>query len=891
MHVIGASGTGKSKFLESLICQDILNRRGLCLIDPHGTLAQSVLAYVSRQIYPPKNFYYIQPSGDDWTCVYNPLNRRTADEWFLINALKLAVLKCWGQDSSLDTPRLDEWLTNTLYTGVNLQLTLPDLAMLLEPGVERNVQRRAIIERLPESASGIRAAWEHLCTLADKKPVDFEATVGAAKRRLARFVDNPRLTRMYGVPGVTLDLAAMMDEGAVLIVDLSPAGRFYAEDAQLFGTLLLTDFYCQMFSRTKPKLGFSLYIDEFQNYATKDIARMLDEARKFGLRLCLSHQRPGQLQNSDSAEERDIYSAVMTNARNKVVFGGIDPQELEPIAKLLTISTLDPYKVKREIWTRGVVDYAKEYWQAHSRTTSRSWSSTSGGSTGMSSTAMWGHGGASGATYDPNSGPISGQRLFTSESNAWNTSYGSSESSGSSWADSEGESDSEGVTEFPVLVPVLGEQLSSVYYETPEEQLLQVMAILYDQQQRQAMAKLAGQKEPVPIETPFIETPPASAEQIRRQLEVGYHPAPWFLPVAEAAELVRQRAVDLLALGLPRIEPRQATVERGILEVSPSTSSPMISSSSFPIRIGGVELQPRDVALLGDVFENRFISIKHAAALHWPGLSAGDAAAKRRLAKLAEAGLLQQQQVEIEGCRVIYRLTKESVDLLAERELIPRIVRTDWSDKMRKRYTDELRPSHLAHELSLYDLKVAFTSAVNQHAHIRIGELGIWPLPYAFPVTRKGRVTKQLPDGFLRIDEHRPSDDGVPISHYFYLELDNGGNEKLDTLAEKAEGYRSHLRSGAFATALGADANATFRVLVVVAAQASAARRDNICARIGALGIHTLVWAATMQEVLAGPLESVWITPKALAENLATPAKLPLLDDLSTQGLSGSSCP
>ncbi len=55
---------------------------------------------------------------------------------------------------------------------------------------------------------------------------------------------------------------------------------------------------------------------------------------------------PGQLQNSDSAEERDIYSAVMTNARNKVVFGGIDPAELEPIARLLTINTFDPKKVK-----------------------------------------------------------------------------------------------------------------------------------------------------------------------------------------------------------------------------------------------------------------------------------------------------------------------------------------------------------------------------------------------------------------------------------------------------------------------------------------------------------------------------------------------------------------
>jgi len=38
MQVIGASGRGKSKFLEHLIRQDIRAGRGLCLIDPHGAL-------------------------------------------------------------------------------------------------------------------------------------------------------------------------------------------------------------------------------------------------------------------------------------------------------------------------------------------------------------------------------------------------------------------------------------------------------------------------------------------------------------------------------------------------------------------------------------------------------------------------------------------------------------------------------------------------------------------------------------------------------------------------------------------------------------------------------------------------------------------------------------
>lgn len=875
-HIVGASGTGKSKFLESLICQDIDNRRGLCLLDPHGTLAKDVLAYVSRRIFPPKHFYYVQPARDDWTCIYNPLNRTTADNWFHVSAMKLAVLKAWGQDSSLDTPRLDEWLTTAIYTGVELGLTLPDLARLFEPAVERNVQRRAIIERLPESQTRIRAAWEQLCYLAEKKPVDFENLVGAASRRLSRFVDNPRLTRMYGVAGVSLDLASLMDEGGVLIVDLSPAGRFYAEDAQLFGTLLLTDFYLQMFNRKRTEKGFTLYIDEFQNYATKDIARMLDEARKFGLQMVLAHQRPGQLQNSDSAQERDIYSAVMTNARNKVVFGGVDPAELEPIARLLTINTFDPKKVKEEIRTRSVIDYQKQYWQAHSHSRTSGNSYSSGGGTGHGSMSASGHAWGNAAAYDPNSGLFGPTQLHITESTSWQSSYGSSDFASESWADTQSESETEGVTEFPVLVPVMGEQLTSIYYETPEEQLLQAIAVLYDQQQRQAMVKLIGQKEPVPIETPLIQTPRATEAQIQRQLELGYKPAPWFLPVTDATAAVEQRRREFLALG--HVVHTPAPQENATMEVRTPMDSP--SSSIQPVNMRGVQLSDRDFAILKAVFENRFISIKHAAALFWPDASAGEAAAKRRLALLADrAQLLKGQRVNVHGCKLIYRLTKEAIDLLSEHGLIPAIMRTDWDGKMRSRYTDAIAPSHLTHELKLYDLKILLQPAIDNHPHLHQIEFGIWPLPYVFEVSYKGRTSAQKPDGFLHIREH-PSPSQPPLSHYFYLEFDHRGSEKLDIIVQKTEKYQLYLKHG-FGHRIGKPdapkADRSFRVLFVVDTAESHTRRDNICAKLASASIGTIAYVTTFTDLAADPLGAVWLTPKDYEAwaNAGKPGALP----------------
>lgn len=859
-HIVGASGTGKSKFLESLICQDIDNRRGLCLLDPHGTLAQDILAYVSRQAYPPKNFFYVQPSRDDWTCVYNPLNRDIPDAHFLKDALKLAVLKCWGQDSSLQTPLLDEWLDIAFSTAITLGLTLPDIAMLFEPSIERNVQRRVVLQRLPEADTQTRAKWEQLCYLAEKKPVDFEILVGAARRRLSRFIRNPRLTRMYGIPDVTLDLAGMMDDSAVLIIDLSQHGRFYSEDAQLFGTLVLTDFYVQMFNRARPQRPFALYIDEFQNYATKDIARMLDESRKFGIEMVLAHQRPGQLQNSDSAEERDIYSAVMTNAHNKVVFGGVDLQELEPLARLLTISTFDPLKVKTEIRTKSVVDYVKEYWQAHSRSTSTGRSSSSGASSGQSAASSSGYASGVGATFDPNTGLFGSQRLFTSESQSWQSAYGSGEFHGDSWSDSRTESESTTVSEFPTLVPVLGEQLTSIYYETPEEQLLQALAILYDQEQRHAMVKLSGQKEPIPIVTPFVKTPHATEQDMQRQLELTYKAAKWFLPVAEATELISHRQRAFLALGQPVHVPDEAG--NGKME----DPSPMASLPPEPIsvKVRDVLLSDRDFAILKDVFENRFISIKHAAALHWPDGTAGEAAAKRRLAKLAEANLLKRQEVNVESCKVIYRLTKDSVDLLAKHNLIPAIIRADWDGKMKSRYTDAIAPSHLTHELRLYDLKVLLESAINGHPHLRAVEFGVWPLPYVFEVSYKGRTSAQKPDGFLHVRQH-PSPHQAPVSHYFYIEFDHRGSEKLDIILQKTEKYQLYLKDG-FGQRIGRPdapkAERSFRVLFIVDTAESNTRRDNICAKLASARVGTIAHITTFKDLIADPLGAVWLTPK-----------------------------
>jgi hypothetical protein len=51
MHVMGSTGEGKSKFLEHMIRQDIINGDGLCLIDPHGSLYDNIVKWITLNQY------------------------------------------------------------------------------------------------------------------------------------------------------------------------------------------------------------------------------------------------------------------------------------------------------------------------------------------------------------------------------------------------------------------------------------------------------------------------------------------------------------------------------------------------------------------------------------------------------------------------------------------------------------------------------------------------------------------------------------------------------------------------------------------------------------------------------------------------------------------------
>jgi hypothetical protein len=354
---------------------------------------------------------------------------------------------------------------------------------------------------------------------------------------------------MFGQSGVSLDFGKALEEGSIIIVNLSTEGaRVSEEDAALFATLLLSDLWTAAKERGKGTderdvKPFYVYIDEFQNFITPTIAKNLDQARGFGLHLTLANQFPRQILHA-GANGAQVYDSVMANARSKVVFETRGEENLRPLALDLFMGTMDPDEIKNKLYSTKVMDYVEETRTIHS--TSENWSEATGAFTGTTATES-----AGGATYGGSE----------QDAQLWNQS--NAISGGTSHINAHGQGKSE--SEVPFLRAVFGKELSSIERRNLEEQLFRAMATLFDQKQRHGVARVVGKRRPVTIVTPTIEKTPANAKMEKSFLTRTYKKLPFALPSAEAHKAIADREQQLDA-GSLKAEREPTTIKRKIAE-------------------------------------------------------------------------------------------------------------------------------------------------------------------------------------------------------------------------------------------------------------------------------------------------------------------------------------
>jgi hypothetical protein len=453
LHVIGVTGTGKSYFLEALVEQLIYQGYGVCLIDPHGDLYHRVLSFcayldlrrpelrLAERVIPFDVAERRQFLG------FNPMQRRSdgMEVASQAKAMMEAIRKCWGQASFDATPRLGRWLYNICAALIEAELTFVQAYHLVEPS--DNPLRRAIIEAVKRPT--VKSEWESLLGM---RLTEREDRLESSLNRIKPFIELPAIRRVIGQRANTLDVDAVIEQSKVWLVNLSRQNVISEDDQDLIGTLIVNALLISTFAKPKAKRKpFFLICDEFEKFVTPDMAEILDGGRKFGLHLVLAHQHLQQLKQGDL----QVYNSTLTNARTKVVFGGLSEEDLDVVAKELFTGELDPDLVKQEI-------YQTKFRPVESTRVVRTRSDSYGGSdsSGDSTTNTWTHG----DLYSHTDSVWAGDEL-RSHTRTW--AHGSGHSSGSQSSYSSGTSESE----VPFVEHHEFRELSSREFRSLDEQL------------------------------------------------------------------------------------------------------------------------------------------------------------------------------------------------------------------------------------------------------------------------------------------------------------------------------------------------------------------------------------------------------------------------------------
>jgi hypothetical protein len=289
VYIIGASGTGKSKFLESLFVADVLAGRGCALVDPHGDLATDVLAHLLSKGYftspeHVRRVIYFDPTRTEATIPFNVL-RTGLPAYTIANQVIEALRRTWPQ-SLREAPRFTNIALAALLALIEAKRTLTDLPTLLTDASCRQDILAAVKDpHVQEFFTHRYAQWGR------------GFTIESVLNKVTAFTLNPHLRRCLGTAHNALDFRRLMDAGTVLIVNL---GHCDDETRRLIGSLITTGMEQAATQRAPDRRHYYLYLDEFQDFCaneggTKTLAQTLSECRKYNLHLHLAHQTLGQL--------------------------------------------------------------------------------------------------------------------------------------------------------------------------------------------------------------------------------------------------------------------------------------------------------------------------------------------------------------------------------------------------------------------------------------------------------------------------------------------------------------------------------------------------------------------------------------------------------------------
>lgn len=322
-YIIGQTGTGKSVLLENLAFQDMMDGKGFAFVDPHGDSVEALLGKVPKERV--EDVIYFNP-GD----MTNPIGLNMFEydhpdqkDFLVQEAINMLYGLYDPGHTGIVGPRLEHIFRNCA------------LLLMSDPngGTFIDIPKLLIDQDFMKSK---------LKYVTDQTVLDFWTKEFPASQRsneageviswvvskFGPFISNDAMKNIIGQPKSGFNLRDIMDNKKILLVNLSK-GRMGELNSKLLGIIFVMKFQAAAMGRADipedQRVDFSLYVDEFQNFATESFESILSEARKYRLNLILGNQFMTQLTDK-------IREAIIGNV-GTVIAGRIGITDAEILVK------------------------------------------------------------------------------------------------------------------------------------------------------------------------------------------------------------------------------------------------------------------------------------------------------------------------------------------------------------------------------------------------------------------------------------------------------------------------------------------------------------------------------------------------------------------------------
>ncbi len=315
VYIIGKTGMGKSNLMTNMIVQDIALGHGCCLVDPHGDDVKDILESIpSHRI---NDVIYFNPADLEYPIAFNILENVNPEHKHLVASGLMGVFtKIWA----------NMWSARMEYILNNCLLALLDSPGTTLLGVNRLLvdkdYRKKIVGRIQDPI--VKSFWVN--EYANYNERFRTEAIAPIQNKVGQFLSSSVIRNIVGQTKSSIDLRGIMDEGKIMILDLTK-GKIGEDNSSLLGAMMITKLQLAAMSRVdvpeRQRRDFYLYVDEFQNFATTSFATILSEARKYRLNLIMGHQYIAQL-------DETVSPAVFGNVGTIICFrvGAPDAEEL-----------------------------------------------------------------------------------------------------------------------------------------------------------------------------------------------------------------------------------------------------------------------------------------------------------------------------------------------------------------------------------------------------------------------------------------------------------------------------------------------------------------------------------------------------------------------------------